>query len=402
MRGRRARLGAGALVAVLLLVAAAGGMLGIYYADRAEAERRAEDREAGRVFALWLQATHRASMEADFRARLAGGGFVLTLAELRGLGVVPPGLPETVGRGAPFSVGIIDDRAGVPMAFGVVEPEPWAHTASLREGVLEGGVVQIEDVSGSGSEMHVHVAAIETALGRSAAAGGMFVTADRGVRYREGVLYRRAQPGQRRLNRMETTLNAGGCGPSNADPCNVLDGGWIGAEQVAVTPDPVMPRASTVGGAGTVATRTAAASLDVAGTCSDSAGQQVLCSHPDARAALAPGNFTGMEVSGQGLTVRQALVVGSAVSDGVTTVDMAATGHVQAGAVSAPTMTGQDATAANAVGVSGSSTVGTLGSSSLAVTGSMTVHDTVLAGLYGPSANMTTLSVDSCAGCYSP
>ena len=361
LRGRRARLGAGALLSVLLLVAAAGGVLGVYYADRADAEARAVDREAGRVFALWFEATHRASMETDFRPRLAGGGFVLTLAELRGLGVVPPGLPETAGRGAPFAVGIVDDGSGVPMAFGVVEPQGWANTASLREGALEGGLAQIEDVAGSGSEMHVHVAALVAALGRAAESDALFVTADRGVRYREGVVYRRAQPGQRRLNRMETALDAGGE--------DVLGAGAVAAESVSVTSD------GTVGGAGTVATRTESASLEAA-------------------------ELGAVEVSAPGLTVTRKLVVGSSVSGGVSTVAMDVTGHAQAGAVDAAVMTAQDATIVTTTVVTRVSTVGTLSGSRLVVASGIGTDRAGFLGLYGPSGTVSGgLRVGSCAGC---
>lgn len=393
---RRVTLGAGALLGVLLLVVAAAGVLAVYYTDRADSERRAEDREAGRVFALWFMAAHRASMETHCNAtppdascseRLAGGAFLLTPAELRGLGVVPPGLPGTVGRSAPFSLGIIDDGNGVPMAFGVVEPEAWAHTASLREGALEGGLVQIEDVSGSGSEMHGHVAAIETALGRTAAPGALFVTADRGVRYGDRVLYRRAQPGQPRLNRMETDLNARGCGATNADPCDVLDAGAVGADELVVSAD------GTVGGTGSVATDAQAATLDVTGLAAD----------PVEGTPAYAGDFTAVEVSGPGLAVTQGLVVGSAVARvGVTAADMTVTGHAQAASVTATTMTGQDATATTSVGVTGTLTVATMGSSTLTVSGSVGVQTATLVGLYGPSANIRTLTVDSCAGCYPP
>jgi len=360
---RRARLGAAALLSVLLLVAAAGGALGVYYAERADAETRAADREAGRVFALWFGAAHRASQDehASFGTRVANGGFVLTQADLRSLGAPPPGLPDAAGRSAPFTVGIIDDGAGVPMAFGVLEPRSWAHTASLREGALEAGLAQIEDVAGSGTEMHVHVPVIEAALGRAAAADALFVTADRGVRYRENVVYRRAQPGQRRLNRMETHLDAGGE--------DVLDADAVTAEEVVATGD------GTVGGAGTVATRTQAGSLETA-------------------------ELDAVEVSGPELAVSAHLLVGSAVSDGMSTKDMDVTGHAQAQTVDATALTAQDATVAAETGVTGISTVETLGGSTVTVTGQMGTRSASLTGLYGPRANIGSLTVGSCAGCF--
>ena len=299
---RRAKLGAGALLAVLLLVVGAAGALAVYYSERADAERRAADREAGRVFALWFQAAHRASQEfsvddppgpgSNFTDRVGGGGFLLSTAELRGLGVVPLGLPERAGRGVPFALGIIDDGNGVPMAFGVVEPEGWAHTASLREGALEGGLAQIEDVFGAGSEMHDHVAEIQTVLGRAPSSDALFLTADRGVRYRDGVVYRRAQPGQSRLNRMETALNAGGCGAANDEPCNLVNGGPVGAEEVSVTPDPSGPVPSKVGGDGKIATWTRV------GT-------------PASPSRLEAASFSAVKLSASELGVSRQLVVGS-------------------------------------------------------------------------------------------
>ena len=410
MRYRRWRLGAGALLSVLLLMTAAAVLLGFYYTERAEAQLRAESREAGRVFAFWFQAAHRASMEVDYRVPRAGGGFdvparVLTPAELELLGVEPPGLPQTAGRGVAFSVGIIDDGAGVPMAFGVVEPEAWANTASLREGALEGGLAAIEEVSGSGTGMAVHLAAIETALGQGAAAEGFFVTADASVRYDDRVVYRRAQPGHTRLNRMETGLKAGGCGPAGDEPCDLVNGGRVAAEEVIVTPDAVAPEASTVGGEGSVATELkAGSSVDVVGTCSDAEGGQVLCSDPESTGTAVPdsGLFTAVEVSGPELTVVQDLAVGSAVSVRVSTVDMGVRAHVQALRVDARRMTAQDATVETSVRVTGASSVGTFSGSTVALSGSAATASAALGNLYGPSANIGTLTVGSCAGCYPP
>ena len=85
------------------------------------------DRAAGRIFAAWFQAAHRASQEhaAAFETTLAGGHtIVLTPARLRALGTAPPGLPDAPGRNATFFLGVIADgtRRGIPMAFGVLEP----------------------------------------------------------------------------------------------------------------------------------------------------------------------------------------------------------------------------------------------------------------------------------------
>lgn len=382
MTGRRARLGAGMLLAVMLLSAAGAGALGVYYAERADAERRAADRQIGQLFAVWFGAAHRASMETDYRTRLGGGGFLLTNADLRAAGVVPPGLPDSVVGSVSFSFGIVDDGAGVPMAFGVLEPSAWSNTASLREGALDGGLAQIEDITplsaNTRSEMHAHVPAIEAALGRAPAAGAMFATADRSVRYRDGVVYRRAQPGQSRLNRMETPLDAGGCGALNDEACDVLGIEELDAKEVIVTPDPLAPVASTVAGDGS-----GFKEAEVGGN-------------------LSSGTFLADLVTGSAMTVANALGMDSAeVAQGVTTATMTVSADVQSGAVSAGTATAQDATVRGGATATGASTIRTVASSTLGVSGNVGTGTVILAYLYGPSMTVSgALTVGSCAGCF--
>lgn len=378
MTGRRARLGAGMLLAVMLLAAAGAGALGVYYAERADAERRAADRQMGQLFAVWFGATHRASMETDYRTRLAGGGFLLTQADLRAVGVVPPGLPDSVVGSVSFSFGIVDDGAGVPMAFGVLEPAAWSNTASLREGALDGGLAQIEETAGSGTEMHAHVAGIRAALGRAPAAGAMFATADRSVRYRDGVVYRRAQPGQSRLNRMETTLDAGGCGALNDEACDVLGIEELDAKEVIATPDPLAPVASTVAGNGS-----GFKEAEVGGD-------------------MSSGTFVADLVTGSAMTVANALGADSAdVERAVTTATMTVSADVQSSAVSAGTATAQDATVRGAATATGASTIRTVASSTLTASGNVGTGSVILAYLYGPSMTVTgRLTVGSCAGCF--
>ena len=65
---------------------------------------------------------------------------------------------------------------------------------------------------GGGSLMEAHSA-------RPLAVDALYVTADRGLHYRERALYRRAQPGRPWLNRMETDLAMAPAGVSDpADP----------------------------------------------------------------------------------------------------------------------------------------------------------------------------------------
>ena len=62
-RVRRYTCGAGALLGVLLLAAFAGTALTLHYEARGLARGEALDRAAGRVFAAWFRAAHRASQD---------------------------------------------------------------------------------------------------------------------------------------------------------------------------------------------------------------------------------------------------------------------------------------------------------------------------------------------------
>ena len=299
--------------------------------------------------------------------------------------MVPPGLPDSVVGSVSFSFGIVDDGAGVPMAFGVLEPAAWSNTASLREGALDGGLAQIEEMAGSGTEMHVHVAAIRTALGRAPAAGAMFATADRSVRYRDGVVYRRAQPGQSRLNRMETRLDAGGCGALNDEACDILGIEELDAKEVIATPDPLAPVASTVAG-------------DVGGT---GVGVKIP-KEAEVGGNLSSGTFLADLVTGSAMTVANALGMDSAdVEQAVTTATMTVSADVQSSAVSAGTATAQDATVRGAATATGASTIQTVASSTLTASGNVGTGSVILAYLYGPSMTVSgALTVGSCAGCF--
>ena len=60
-RMAKRRRGAGALLGVLLLASLAGAALAVHYEARAAERAVALDRAAGRVFAGWVQAAHRAT-----------------------------------------------------------------------------------------------------------------------------------------------------------------------------------------------------------------------------------------------------------------------------------------------------------------------------------------------------
>ena len=205
----RHRRGAGALLGVLLLAALGGAALAVHYEARDAKRVLALDRAAGRVFAAWVLAAHRAAQAhaGTFEIALKShAGVLLSGARLQALGVVPPGLPERPGRHATMVLGVIADGTArrVPMAFGVIEPGGASRPSALRAGALDAGLRAL--APGGGSLMEAHRPAIEAALGRPLAADALYVTADRGLHYRERALYRRAQPGRPWLNRMETDL----------------------------------------------------------------------------------------------------------------------------------------------------------------------------------------------------
>ena len=93
--------GAGALLGVLLLAAFAGTALTLHYEARGIVRGQALDRAAGRVFAAWFQAAHRASQDqaAAFAQTLKdGNAIIVTPARLRALGTAPPDCPMRPDR----------------------------------------------------------------------------------------------------------------------------------------------------------------------------------------------------------------------------------------------------------------------------------------------------------------
>ncbi len=360
---RRSVRGAGALVMLLLLAALAGAALAAYYTARDDARGRALDREAGRTFAAWVLAAHRASRERDFSPRLAGGtGFALTPAELRGLGSVPPGLPERAGKDAAFTVGILDDGAGVGMAFGVLEPDRAGALPALREGALAAGLATIAEAGDATAPMAIRVPAIERALARRIAADALYVTADAGIRYREDVLYRRPQPGRPWLNRMETGLDAGGR--------NLADAGAVTA------------RAATVSGDAEANGGTVDADVDAA--------------RLDARSLEAGA------LEAAGLAVSADLLVGRAqVAGALRTRSAAVSGRLQAaGLRTGGRLTAGTLAAAGTAAISGSSSVRSLEGETLAVSGRLQARRIAATGAYGPQARVSgAMTVTRCDGC---
>ena len=359
---RRYRRGAGALVAVLLLAALAGTGLAVHYAAQHAARQTAQAFEAGWVFAAWVLSAHRASQELDYSVRLAvEPAFVLTPTTLRGVGAVPPGLPDNAGRDASFVVGIMDDGRGVAMAFGVLEPARAEAAPALRRGAIAAGLAALADTGSTDTAMALHVPAIEGALGRSLAADALYVTADAGLRYRDQVLYRRPQPGRAGLNRMETALDASGHDVT----------GVAAAEgfTVSVSGD------AEAGGAGSVAGNAATARL----------GADILEAGALAAAAL---------------TVSAEIMVGRAAAGPVTTGTASVNGRLDTAAMTAAgALTAETLAVAGTASVSGPSSARTLAGEMLTVNGTMRAGRIASTGLHGPDAAIGVLAVGSCGGC---
>ena len=364
----RYRCGAGALVAVLLLAALAGTGLAAHYAAQHAARQMASAFEAGRVFGAWVLAAHRASQEQDFAARLTvQRSFVLTPAELRGFGAVPPGLPERAGRNAAFAVGIMDDGLGgtgnlpVAMAFGVLEPTRPEAAPALRSGAIAAGLAALAEAGSTDTVMAAHVPAIEGALGRSLAPDGLYVTADAGLRYADAVLYRRAQPGRPGLNRMETALDAGG-----NDVTGIADADGFTAS---------ISRDAEAAGSGTVTGDTFAAGLEA-------------------------GSLEAGSLAAASLRVSADLLVGRAVAGPVSAGSADVAGRLEAASVTAAgSLSAETLAVAGTASVSGSSSAQMLAGEMLTASGTMRAGRISSTGLHGPDASIGALTVGSCGGC---
>ena len=359
---RRMRCGAGALAAVLGLAALAAAWLAAHYAGEDAARQRALAREAGRVFGAWVLAAHRAGQARDFSGRLAAErAFTLAPAALRAMGAAAPDLPARAGRDAAFAVGLMDDGAGVAMAFGVLEPGRGGDVPSMRAGAAAAGLARVAEAGAAATPMAAHVPELERALGRTLAPGTLYATADFGVRYREGVLYRRAQPGRPWLNRMETDLNAGG---------------------------------RTVASAGAAAGRSAA----VAGDAQVQGGGAV--SGDAAAARLEADSLEAGALDAAGLAVSGELVVGRASAGAVSAGSAAISGRLEAGGLrTGGALTAGTLAVAGAAAVAGTTAAGTLAGETLAVAGTLRTQRAALTGLYGPDARFGRVTVTQCRGC---
>ena len=386
-RGRGTR-GAGALLGVLLLAALAGAALAAHYETRAAERAQALDRAAGRVFGAWVVAAHRAAQahaDAFETALETQVGIVLTVARLSALDAAPPDLPGRPGRNAAMTLGVIaDGTAGwvpggspvpgsspVPMAFGVLEPAASSRPSAMREGALEAGLAAV--APGGGTLMEAHRAAIEAALGRSLGPDALWVTADRGLHYRERALYRRAQPGRPWLNRMETALEMAPPGAADpADPArrHVNGAGAVDAESVEIGTDVAVGGTADIGGR------------------ADAAG-------------LTAETVEAGDLAAAALAVTAELVVGAAAADRLAAGRVTAAGSLEAGAVrSTGALDAAALSVAGAASVQGAAAARSVAGEKLDVAGALSGTRTAAGGVYGPDATISgLLTVGSCAGC---
>ena len=382
-RGRHRR-GAGALLGVLLLTALAGAALAVHYEARGAERAQALDRAAGRVFAAWVHAAHRATQaHADlFETALETQvGILLTVARLRALGAAAPGLPERPGRHAAMVLGVIPDGTaqggayqGVPLCrwpSGCWNPVDPSRPSALRAGALEAGLAAL--APGGGSLMEAHRPAIEAALGRALAPDALYVTADRGLRYRERALYRRAQPGRPWLNRMETAL-------AMAPPG---------------TEDPADPARRHIAGAGAVSAMSGAIGADAAvGGSADIGGRAEA-------AAMTAETIEAGDLAAARLGVSADLLVGAAVTGPLTAGAVEASGRLEAATLrTAGVLDAASLSAAGTAAVDGAAAANGVAGETLGLTGALSAGRGAAGGVYGPDAHIAgAMTVGSCAGC---
>ena len=217
MVSRRLRRGSAELFGVLLLMALAFTVLAHHHRERVAAALAERDEAAGRLLAAWFLAAHRTVQEGSWPQVPGMGGSELLAQDV----AAPPGLK----RDSRIRLGLIDDGHGVAMAFAVFTPRGGESVRHVRTGAIDGGLSRLEEAGITSGPMARHRAAIETVTGASLEPHSLYITADAGLRWRNGILHRRPQPGRPWLNRMEGGLDAGSFA--------ILDASAVGA--VAVT-----------------------------------------------------------------------------------------------------------------------------------------------------------------------
>ena len=193
---RRRCQGSAELFGVLLLMALAVTVLAQHHRAHVTTVLVERDEAAGRLLAAWFLAAHRAVQEGRWT-----GARELPLRDVP----APTGLRSDQR----IRLGVIDDGNGVAMAFGVFTPRGGEAIRHVRSGAIDAGLSRLEEAGITSGPMARHSNAIEAALGDSLQTHALYLTADNGLRWRNGVLHRRPQPGRPWLSRMEGGLDAG-------------------------------------------------------------------------------------------------------------------------------------------------------------------------------------------------
>ncbi|MDE0201456.1 MAG: hypothetical protein OXK73_03360 [Rhodospirillaceae bacterium] len=404
LRSRAAR-GAAELFGVLALAALATFVLTAWTLAERRSQEIAARETTGHVAAAWLQAMHRATMESDYSAVVAGGGAVVTPASLAGQGHAPPGLPAAP-RGATMTLGVIGDGTAqaTAMAFLVVTPASLDASHHIHRGLVDAGIENVEFAAGPAGAMAGHRAAIEALTG-ALASEAFFITADTLVHV-PGALYRRPQPGRPWLNDM--------AGDLALDGNDIVDAGAILAgaiDHLDPAIDPLV--ASTWPGVRTTSTSvvsTAAVVADPASLVPGTTALDPARTPPGAGAASlaasSTATFASLDTAGieaaSGLDVTADLVVGSLVTPAaIRSASATVTNALQAAGLQAATLTAQATTVGAAATVSG--TLATPSATVARIGGAPVVDTATIAatgGVYGPSLRVVgRLTAGSCSGC---
>ena len=254
--------GAGTVTAAVLATVLSGVFLATWHAAENARVGAAIERESGRLWAGWFLALHRAAQQGLVPATVWMPGDVVEVAaaDIRSWGAAPAGLREDGIGDVGMRFGLLDDDAGVAMAFAVLTPASgWAD--NMRKGALKAGLADVAEsgtVGGAASAMAANEGAIAAVLGGALDDGSLFATADWAFRRADRALHRRAQPGRPELSRMQAAVSFDtGFGVVNA---GAVDGGSAAAAlDVVVGAEAIIEGDVSIGGVLRVAGRLDAA-----------------------------------------------------------------------------------------------------------------------------------------------
>ena len=304
-------------------MAVAFAVLAQHHRERVTEALAERDEAAGRLLAAWFLSAHRTVQEGAWPQLPGTGGSELLAQDV----VAPPGLKQD-GR---IRLGMIDDGNSVAMAFAVFTPRGGESVRQVRSGAIDGGLSRLEEAGITSGPMARHQAAIEAVLGGSLEPHALYLTADAGLRWRNGILHRRAQPGRPWLNRMDGDIDAGSLSIRNASAvrASVVSSslaGAAGSANVTGTVD-----AASLDGGGLIATGLEAARLRIDRDLS--VGHLVARAKVTAAGATAVTSLLGASLEADDVTA-QTLVSGA----GVTVTGDAAWRDVVAGSLDVQTI----------------------------------------------------------------